>query len=311
MGFRRFASIFLALGPVIMLLSLGVYSRTYVDPFTVELDPRANNDWYRNYSTLVKAVSKTASEKDWDAIAQRWIDAYDAGMLHDLVPAASDDTFQRGAKAKIRAAQEIVREHLSHEARALSLRKRHDEAVPKFSLAIRILDITKMSESVIVGYNAAQQKSLLRQMSESFFSASSEVKKVAQASLRKSLTHQPTDQQLKELALFEFEVRTNDKRRWGRPAMAVKQMELISDSLERSEKLKRNELWSPEAEDLGRELKVALHHQRQVTEMMKSLLNGKPISTKSREPLNAGQSYSSGPEPGERRQLGKHSPTSM
>ncbi len=311
MGFRRFASTMLALGPVIMLLSLGVYSRTYVDPFSIELDPRVSTDAVRTYSPLVAAVRKSSDQSDWEAIAKRWIAAHGSGLLEDLRPAASDDTFQRGAKAKIRAAQEVVREHLSHRARLLSLRGNHDEAVRKFILAICVLDIMKTSETVIVGYNAAQQKSLLRQMSQSLFKASPTVRDFAMSKLKESLHHQPTDQELKDLAMFEFDVRTGEKKRWGRPTMAPRQMELISESIAIGNKLKRNELWSPEAEDLGRELKVALHHQRQVTEMMKSLAAGKPISTKSREPLNVGQSYSSSPAPDERRQLGKHSPTSM
>src|SRR5437016_1509769 len=121
---RRLTQQLLVLTPLALLCLLGLYSRTYVDPWQTPAETRAEQDRISAYIEPVRLVlrinpySTSLDSSQVRAAAKRWIQIDEQGLLKPIPPIVYGETCQDGVRGQVLMAQHTLMNLLRRSAEA-------------------------------------------------------------------------------------------------------------------------------------------------------------------------------------------------
>lgn len=197
---RIFAYRMMVLAPAVLLIGVGIESRTYDDgflPISMTASQMARvNAYIPLVNATTAAMHPTGSSIDRGrlrAIAREWTRAANAGELKDLAPVAYDDTSDDGVKDTIFRAKDDLTRHLANLVKEDGDTASH-AAASDLILSLQVSEVAKFSDFCSVESAAIQQRNVLRRLRGVIPSLGPTDRREAEAELRKiELDQKPLD----------------------------------------------------------------------------------------------------------------------
>lgn len=171
MSARKLIYELMLLAPVLLLLGIGVQSRTYNDPFEPDMMSPTEQARVEAYIPYVNsATSCLDGVPEFEKVnalrreALKWIGAHERGELRDLIPVAFEDDWSDNAKEEIFEARRVLGRRLLHWAEKNGDHVSIDGFARDAVLVMRLMEVLKYSDPKSAYESAAAQFGLVQKI---------------------------------------------------------------------------------------------------------------------------------------------------
>lgn len=157
----------MVIAPAVLVLGIGVQSRTYLDPFDRDAAPPTEQQKINAYVPVVRDTTALLARaqiapEELRSMAQRWVDGAASGELAHLTPVDWEDQWQDSPKGDAFAARLELAVRLSRTSQDVNA-DQPGVVVQDLLLSYRLLDVLKYSDLNSVFSASSQQRSVLNQ----------------------------------------------------------------------------------------------------------------------------------------------------